>query len=283
MSVVELQTAPRGRRLSVLVVLGFAVIVAVLAMAVFGRLLAPQDPSAQTLLDARQLPSAEHLLGTDQLGRDVLSRLLSGAALTVLGPFLVATSAALVAVPLGLTAASRGGWIETVIMRGADLLLAIPSLLVIIVVVGLLGGSYWLAVAVLVVLIAPSGLRLVHAVATSQQSLPYLEAARTMGIGRRRIMFVHVLPNLAPTVVATFLLDFVSALVALSALAFLGVGAPPGSTDWGSMLSESLRLVDVNPWAAVGPATLLILASFSVTAVGDWLHAKLEGAPDAAR
>lgn len=283
MTVVDIQAQPRGGRLSVLVVLAFVVISAVLVMAVFGPLLAPADPRAQTLLDARLLPSADHLLGTDDLGRDVFSRLLSGTGLTMLGPLVVATCAALVAVPLGLLAAARGRWVETVVMRSADTLLAIPSMLVIIVVVGLLGGSYWLAIAVLVVLIVPSGLRLVHSVATGQQSLPYLEAARTMGTSRRRVMFVHVLPNLLPTIVATFLLDFVTALVSLSALAFLGVGAPPGSTDWGSMLSQSLRLVDVNPWAAVAPALLLILASFSVTTVGDWLHAKLEGAHHAGR
>ncbi len=283
MSMAEVQLQPRGGRLSVLIVFAFLVIAVVTVMAMLGRLLAPADPSAQTLLDARQRPSAGHLLGTDALGRDVFSRLLSGASLTVLGPFIVTVCAALIAVPLGLLAASRGRLVETVIMRLADTLLAIPSMLVIIVVVGLLGGSYWLAIGVLVVLIVPSGLRLIHSAATSQQNLPYLEAARTMGTSRRRLMFVHVLPNLLPTVVATFLLDFVTALVSLSALAFLGVGAPPGSADWGSMLSEGLRLVDVNLWAAVGPAVLLILASFSVTAVGDWAYARLEGDQHAAR
>lgn len=238
------------------------------------------DPDAQRLLDARQSPSGAHWLGTDELGRDVLARVIHGTGATILGPVVVAACAALIAVPLALLGASKGGIVESVIMRFSDTLLALPSILVIVVVVGLFSGGYWLAVGVLVLLIVPSGLRVVRSAALGQQSLPYLEAARLMGTGEWRIMFVHVLPNLLPTIVATFLLDFVTALVALSSLAFLGLGAPPGSADWGSMLSENLRLIDLNPWASLVPAILLILTAYAATTIGDWLYARLGGARD---
>lgn len=269
---------PRAvRQTSVLVAIAFGFTALIVLVCIAAPFLSILDPDAQRLLDARRGPSAEHWLGTDELGRDIFARVIHGAVATILGPFIVALCAGLIAVPLALLAASRGGIVESVIMRFADTLLALPAILIIIVVVGLFGGSYALAVVVLVVLIVPGGLRVIRSAAIGQQSLPYLEAARLMGTREWRVMFVHVLPNLVPTIVATFLLDFVTALVALSSLAFLGLGAPPGSADWGTMLSENLRIIDTNAWASLAPAILLILTAYSATTIGDWLYTRLGG------
>ncbi|GAA1713065.1 ABC transporter permease [Kribbella yunnanensis] len=267
---------PYRRRLSIVVPLAFLCVAALLVMATLGSLLAPQDPTAQDLLSAAAAPGAGHLLGTDSLGRDILSRVLVGARPALIGPLAVAAGAVILAVLLGLLAGFNGGWIETLIVRIGDLMYALPGLLVLIVVAGLFGGGYWVAVVLMIILVSPAGMRLVRSAVLTQRNLPYIEAAQTLGVNKTRLMLRHILPNVVPTVVAMFLLDFVGGLVALSTLSFLGVGSPPGSADWGLMLAENRPLLDQNPWAAIAPALLLIIAAFSVTILGDWLHARLE-------
>ncbi|MBK1787283.1 ABC transporter permease [Prauserella cavernicola] len=254
-----------------------AVLAAVIAVAaVAGRWLAPHDPGVQDLLNASTGPSATHWLGTDDFGRDVLSRVLDGAGSSLLGPVVAALGATLLGLLLGLMAGFLGGAFEAVIMRGVDLLYALPALLVLIVLVGMFGGGYWAAVGILIVLSTPGSTRIIRSAVLGQRTLPYVEAAHTVGLPRHRIMIVHVAPNVLPTVVATLLLDFVAALVALSALSFLGLGLPPGSTNWGRMLAENRTLLELNPWAAIAPALLIMIAAMSVTIIGDWLHGRLE-------
>lgn len=264
-----------------MVLLCFCLTFVLLSAAVIGGWLAPHDPSRQSLVNASSPPNGEFWLGTDGLGRDILSRVLVGARPALQGPAVVALGATTLALALGLLAGFRGGWIETIIMRGTDMLFAIPSLLVVIVAVGLFGGGYWLAVLMLILLSAPGGVRMIRSATLAQRNLPYIEAARTLGVPGRKLMFVHILPNIMPNVVATVLLDFVGGLVALSALSFLGLGSPPGASDWGLMLAENRSLLQQNPWAAITPAVLLIIAAFSVTVLGDWLHERLMERKDA--
>lgn len=254
-----------------------AVLAALVAvMAVAGRWLTPHDANRQDLLNASTGPSGAHWLGTDDLGRDVLSRVIDGAASSVAGPVVAALGATTLALVLGLLAGFRGGAAEAVIMRGVDFLYAMPALLVLIVLVGLFGGGYWAAVGILVVLAAPGGTRIIRSAVLAQRTQPYVEAALVTGLSQRRVMFAHVLPNVVPTVVATVLLDFTAVLVALSALSFLGIGLPPGSTNWGRMLAENRTLLELSPWAAVAPALLIVITALSATILGDWLHGRLE-------
>lgn len=254
--------------------LGFLLILATIALG--STWIAPQDPEAQSLLHSGQGPSSTYVLGTDSLGRDILSRVLEGTGTAVLGPLIVAVGTTFLAVVLGLVAGFKGGYAEATIMRVADAVYAFPSLLVIIVAAGLFGGGYWLAVGLLIVLLSPSGIRIVRSAVLTQRNLPYIEAAQLIGVPNGRVMRVHIFPNILPTVVAAGLLDFVAALVGLSALSFLGLGSPPGSMDWGRMLTENRILLDVNPWAAVVPAAMLIATSAAVTIVGDWLFDRLK-------
>ncbi|KAB2807829.1 ABC transporter permease [Pimelobacter simplex] len=271
-------TAPRvrGVRIGVVVPVSLAVVALVVLAAVLGVALVPQDPGQQHLLTGATGPSSAHWLGTDDLGRDIFARLVAGTRTAVLGPAVAALGTTLVGLVLGLLAGFRGGLVDEVIMRTTDFVYAVPALLVIIVVVGLFSGSYWVAVAVLVLLAAPGATRIVRAAVLAQRGLPYVEAARTLGLRDRRLMLVHITPNVLPTVVTSLLLEFSAALVALSALSFLGLGVPPGAADWGRMVAENRALLQLNAWSILAPALMLAITASAVTAIGDWLHERLE-------
>jgi ABC-type dipeptide/oligopeptide/nickel transport system permease subunit len=233
------------------------------------RWIAPHEPSAQSLVDSGQGPSGRHWLGTDQLGRDIFSRLLAGTRTGLAGPLVVAIGAGLIGTTLGLLTGYAGGIVDGVVMRAIDLMYAVPPLLVAIVVVGLFGGGYWLAVGVLIALSAPGDVRIVRAAVMAQRELPYVAAARTVGIGSIRIAVRHLLPNVTPTVVANVLLQFVVGLIALSGLAFLGLGVDAGSPDWGLMVAENRGILDLNPAAVIAPAACIGVLAIAVTIIGD--------------
>jgi peptide/nickel transport system permease protein len=270
-------TAPkaRGRRLSPGIALAFVFLGAVVFLAIFGYLVAPIDPHAQDLETGLVGPTHRYWLGTDDLGRDIFSRTLVGARTALLGPILIALGAMLIGNAFGLLAGYRGGRIDTLVMRTVDLMYALPALLVAIVVGGLLGGGYWTAVAILIVLFAPYDARLIRGATLEQRPLPYVEAARTLGLSDRRIMVRHVWPNLLPLVVANTFLNFAFALVTLAGLSFIGIGVDPGTPDWGRMLAESRTLLFDNPWAALAPGVMLVLTAVSMNLVGDWLYERL--------
>jgi peptide/nickel transport system permease protein len=270
-------TAPRARRRrpSAVVAVAAAVVLGVTVCAVCGGAIAPHDPAAQDLVSTLAHPSPAHWLGTDDLGRDVLSRTVAGARTAVLGPLFIALGAMLIGNIFGLLAGYHGGLVDAVIMRVADLVYALPALLVAIVVVGVLGGGYFRAVALLVFLYCPFDTRLVRAATLEQRSRPYVEAARTLGLRRRRIIFVHIWPNVLAVAVANATLAFAFALVSLSALSFLGIGAGPGTADWGRMLADSRTLLFDNPATALAPGIALVVTAASVNVIGDWLFEQL--------
>ncbi|WP_157253729.1 ABC transporter permease [Nonomuraea typhae] len=251
-------------RVILVAVLGLA---AVAALA--GTWLAPYDPSAQDLVLGAAGPSAAHWLGTDDLGRDVLSRVLAGAGSALMWPVLVTCCTTVLSTTLGLLAGYRRGWVDAIMMRTVDLAIALPGLLVLIVVVGVIGGGYGWAVLAMAVLFTPGDVRVIRSLTLTQRELAYAEAARTLGLRPSRIMFRHLLPNLAPTVVANALLSFVAALVALAGLSFLGIGLPAGTPDWGLMIEENRGLLDLNPWASIAPAALITVVACAATLLGD--------------
>jgi peptide/nickel transport system permease protein len=263
------------RGLSPLVVLALLIVLAAIAAAIAGPQLAPRSSTGQDLLTGISGPSGDHWLGTDDLGRDIFSRTVVGARTAVLGPLLVALGALLLGNLLGLVAGYRGGTVDTFVARYADLVYALPALLVAIVVVGVIGGGYFTAVALLVILYSPVDTRLIRSATLVQRSLPYVEAAKVTGVPSRRIMFAHIWPNVLPLAVANAFLTFAFSIVSLSALSFLGLGVGPGTADWGRMLSESRTLLFDNPWAALGPGIALVLMAASVNVVGDWLFERL--------
>ncbi|MEU9886081.1 ABC transporter permease [Sphaerisporangium sp. NPDC051011] len=263
------------RRVRGSVTISFLIMAMVAVTAVFGELIAPQDPSAQDLSLVLAQPSGAHWLGTDELGRDVFSRMIVGSQAVFLGPLIVAGGAMLIGNILGLLAGYRGGIIDAFIMRLADLLMAVPGLLIIIVVAGTIGGGYWVAVGLLTLLLMPFDARVVRGATLEQVPRPYVEAARTLGVSNRRIIFLHIWPNISAVVVANTCLAYSGALVGLASLSFLGVGATPGSPDWGQMLSDGQNSLFLNPVASLAPGAAIVLVAAAVNIIGDWGYDRL--------
>jgi peptide/nickel transport system permease protein len=265
----------RTRRIPVLTALALAVVIVVVVALLFGSLVAPHDPDALDLVLGASGRNGEHWLGTDDLGRDVLSRMIVGTRAALVGPFVVAFLTLCVGAPLGLAAGYFGGRVDGVISRVADLIWALPALLVAIVVLGVVDGGYWLAVVVIAVLSVPHMIRLTRSATLVQARLPYVDAVRTLGLSAPRIMARHVFPNVSATILATSLLDFVGALIVFSSLAFLGIGVQPGSADWGTMLAAGRELLFVNPWLLLGPGIAIAVTAASVTLLGDWVYERM--------
>ncbi|HEU5211285.1 MAG TPA: ABC transporter permease [Gaiellaceae bacterium] len=268
-------TRARRRRISIPVVLAGIVLLVGLVCAVFGPWIAPHDPNEQDLFASLAGPSRNHLLGTDELGRDILSRTIIGARTAILGPALIAFGAMLIGNFFGVLAGYRGGTSDTVISRLVDFVYALPALLIAIVVVGVLGGGYWLAVGLLLVLFSPVDTRIVRAATLEQRNRPYVEAARLLGLSDRRIMARHVWPNVLPIALANAFLTFAFAIVSLASLSFLGLGVGPGTADWGRMLSDSRNLLLDVPEAALAPGIAIVLVAVSVNILGDFLSENL--------
>jgi peptide/nickel transport system permease protein len=268
----------RGGRARVrggLTILCFAVISAVAVMAALGSAIAPEDAGAQDLALGATAPSGAHWFGTDELGRDVLSRVIVGAQAAFVGPLVVALGSMLIGNVLGLIAGYRGGRTDSLIMRWVDLMFALPGLLVAIVLIGAIDGGYWMAVLVLMLLSAPVDTRVIRGAVLEQMPRPYIEAARTLGVPGRRIMLLHLWPNVSAIAVANTCLMFAVSLVALSGLSFLGFGGAPGDPEWGLMLAENRTQLFTNPAAAIAPGAMIIVTATCMNLIGDWLFERI--------
>ncbi|MFT4281607.1 ABC transporter permease [Microbacterium sp.] len=272
---IELLSTPTRRRApwAIVVVVAFLVVVAI-TVAV-GGLLYP-DAMRQDIL-ASLLPAGSdgHLLGTDELGRDVWAMTVAGAASSIVGPVCVALGSMLFGIVLGTLAGYERGWLDFLIGRWTDLLLALPVLLAAIVVSGVLGGGYGVTVALLIVLFSPSDIRIVRAGVLEQTARPYIEAAQMLSLSRWRVMFRHILPNVSTLIITNVMLNTAFALVAFSSLSFLGVGVAPGTADWGRQLTDNRAIMFDNPAAVILPAVLIILVACAVNVFGDWLGERL--------
>jgi peptide/nickel transport system permease protein len=217
-----------------------------------------------------------HPFGTDDLGRDILAMTIAGARSAVLGPVVIALGSTTLGVVLGSLAGWAGGFLDAVVGRWTDLVLALPGILLAIVVAGLVDGGYWVTVALLVVLFSPTDVRLVRAAVAAERVKPYIEAPRVLGLPAGRIVARHVLPNVLPVVLANLFLNTAYALVSMSSLSFLGLGVSPAAADWGRQLSDARNLLFSNPAAAIVPGVLIIAVSTAVNLLGDHLAGRAE-------
>jgi peptide/nickel transport system permease protein len=249
----------------------------VLVLTLFGDVLMPYSPAAQDLYNISAPANAAHLLGTDDLGRDVLSRLIAGARTAIIGPLVVAVTGFIGSSLIGIYAGYSGGNADNIIMRVVDFVIAMPSLLIAIVLVSILGGGYWLAIGVLSLLNLPGDIRIVRGAALKERNLAYIEAARAIGVPKWRIMYFHILPNILALQASNFAINIAGSLVALAGLSFLGLGSELGTPEWGSMLAEGQALLFSNPAAALVPAVAIILLALSVNLVGDWAYDRYSG------
>ncbi|MFJ8014992.1 ABC transporter permease [Streptomyces sp. NPDC096339] len=254
----------------------FAVSVAVLAVlvlvAVFAPVIAPYDPEAVDLSASLAGTTADHLLGTDQSGRDILSRLLHGARTGLLGPLLVVGVSTLLGMLLGVVAAWRGGWADAVLSRSMDLVFAIPGLMLAILLVAVAGPGMTAPVIAMSVAYTPYVGRLVRGIARQEKERPYIEAYVVQGWSGWTVCVRHLLPNIAPTVFAQSAMNFGYALMDLAALSFLGFGVQPPTADWGAMINEGQGAVLQGAMLpALAPSACIVLAVVAFGIVGEGL------------
>lgn len=268
----EAHATPTPRRqLPPLSVLIAAVVVAVVVVWVcFAGLIVPNSMAQNLTLGATGAWTPGHVFGTDDLGRDVLAMAIAGARSALVGPLVIAIGSAVVGIVLGSLAGYAGGWIDAVVSRWTDLVLALPGILLAIVVAGVVDGGYWATVALLIVLFSPSDIRIVRAAVLQERHKPYVEAPTVLGISRPRIVVRHILPNIRAVVLANLFLNIAYALVSMSSLSYLGLGVSPAQADWGRQLSDARNLLFTNGAAAIVPGVLIIATAGAINLLGDW-------------
>ncbi|MFE5714320.1 ABC transporter permease [Streptomyces sp. NPDC056501] len=249
-----------------------AVLLALVLVALLAPVLAPYDPEAVDLTASLVGTSGDHLLGTDQSGRDVLSRLLYGARTGLLGPLLVVAVSTLLGTLLGVVAAWRGGWADTILSRSMDMVFAIPGLLLAILLVTVLGTGMTAPVIAMAVAYTPYVGRLVRGIARQEKARPYIESYRVQGWSGWTVCLRHLLPNIAPTVFAQSAMNFGYALMDLAALSYLGFGVQPPTADWGAMINEGQSAVQQGAMLpALAPSACIVLAVVAFGIVGEGL------------
>ncbi|UGA45333.1 ABC transporter permease [Bradyrhizobium quebecense] len=257
-------------------VLGLAVIALFVLLAVFAPLIVPYDPIATSWSLVRKAPSMQHWFGTDELGRDVLVRVVFGARASLLAGVISVSIALAIGVPLGLLAGYRGGFIDALISRITDAMLACPFLILAIALAAFLGPSLGNAMIAIGVSATPIFIRLTRGQVMSVKVEDYVEAARAMGNPRWRIALVHILPNILPALLVQATLSIAAAIIAEAALSFLGLGQQPPAPSWGSMLNAAQRFLTSAPWMAVWPGLAIFLVVLSFNLVGDGLRDALD-------
>ena len=265
------RSARRFRRQRVpLVALIFLVIVA--AAAVLAPLIAPHDPDANNLRNAMAGPSGEHWLGTDDLGRDVFSRLLFAARISLLAAVQAVGVGILLGVLPGVVAGYFRGWVDHVVMRVTDVLLAFPPIILAIAIVGVLGASLTNAMLAIGVIFAPRFARLMRASVMQVREETYVEASRSIGTPTWTILRKRVVPNSISPLIVQLSLASGTAMIAEATLSFLGLGVQPPDASWGSMVGRSVRHIDRAPMLIVLPGLAIALTVLALNLVGDGLR-----------
>lgn len=259
-----------------LAVAGAAVLLIFIVLALVAPYISPHDPAAVDLLNVNAPPSRAHPLGTDPIGRDILSRLLYGARISLLVGFTVAAGAVTVGSLVGAVAGYFGGWTDTVLMRLVDVMLSYPSLFLNILVLVLFGGDFKYLVLILILNNWMGVARLVRASFLQLREMPYVEAARAIGVPTWRIMLRHLLPGASAPIIVYGTLMVGAAILVESALSFLGLGVQPPQTSWGQMLFRAQEYMLTNPWLAVYPGLCIFLTVLAVNFVGDGIRDALD-------
>lgn len=268
--------ASRPRRVNWTGLAGTVIIAAFVLAALLAPVLAPFDPNAQDLLGRRRPPSESHLLGTDELGRDILSRVLYGARVSLVVGVGAVGAGMVVGVPLGLIAGYRGGGYDMTIMRLVDLLLSFPHILLAILVVAVLGPSLWNVVAAVGLWNIPIFARIARSSTMRIREFAYVESAVAVGASMARVMSRHVFPNALGPLIVTATLSVGAAILTESGLSFLGLGVQPPTPSWGMMLSTGKAYLRGAYHIATFPGMAIMLAVLGFNFLGDWLRDALD-------
>lgn len=257
-------------------VIGIFLVVILVLAAVFASALAPKDPNFVDVLHRFESPSKHNLLGTDHLGRDVFSRVLFGARLSIGSALVAGLSTAFVGLVLGMVAGYFGGWIDTLISRIVDILLSFPLLLLALVITGVLGPGLRNIIISLVIASFAQYTRILRGAVLGERNKAYVEAARAGGASHLRVLFRHILPNVVAPVIVWTTLDTGVMLLAVSSLSFLGLGVHPPTAEWGSMLSEGRQYLDHAPQMMFFPGAAIFLTVLGLNLLGDGLRDALD-------
>ncbi|MCZ4093894.1 ABC transporter permease [Sinorhizobium psoraleae] len=258
-----------------------AIIVVFVLVALLAPWLASYDPLAQSIIKINRLPSQDNWLGTDQFGRDVLSRLIYGSRNSLLFGFISPVLAALFGTMLGVIAGFFGGIADRLISRLIDLLLAFPELLLAILIAAVLGGGFWNIIAVITVAFIPGFARVARAQTLSIKQEPYVEAAIAVGVRTPVIIIRHVIPNIMAPIVALMTLWVASAIRIEASLSFLGIGTRAPNPSWGNIIRDGLNSLFGSPWPIIGAGIAITLVVLSFNLVGDAIRDALD--PSTAR
>ncbi|MDP2818667.1 MAG: ABC transporter permease [Polaromonas sp.] len=256
--------------------LGLVIVVFFIAIALFAPSIAPQDPLETSWSAVRKAPSAQYLFGTDEIGRDVLSRVIWGARASLMAGLVSVCIAMALGVPIGLLAGYVGGWTDSLISRFTDAMLAVPFLILAIVLAAFLGPSLTNAMIAIGVSATPIFIRLTRGQVLSVKVEDYVEAARAVGNPHWRIALRHILPNILPPLIVQATLAIAAAIIAEASLSFLGLGQQPPTPSWGSMLNTAKNYVDNSPWMAIWPGASIFLLVLSFNLLGDGLRDALD-------
>ncbi len=261
---------------------GLIVIALIFFMAIFANFVAPHSPSDQ-YRDALLLPPAwleggnwSFVLGTDDVGRDILSRLIYGSRLSIAVGIVAVTASLVMGILLGLVAGYFKGLIDTAIMRIVDIMLAMPSLLLAIAIVAILGPSIVNAALAISIVSLPHYVRLTRAATMAEMSRDYVTSSRVIGASPLRLMFVCILPNCLAPLIVQATLGFSSAILDMAALGFLGLGAQPPTPEWGSMLANALQFVQRAWWVVTFPGLIILITVLAFNLMGDGLRDALD-------
>ncbi|WP_441479973.1 ABC transporter permease [Bosea sp. 2KB_26] len=263
-----------SKRKSALV--GLAVVLLMVFVAIFAPLLAPYDPAAQSWTAVRKAPSAAHWFGTDEAGRDMLSRIIWGARASLLAGLTSVGIAMAIGVPLGLAAGFLGGLVDGLISRFTDAMLACPFLILAIALAAFLGPSLTNAMLAIGITAMPLFIRLTRGQVLSIKAEDYVEAASAVGNPQWRIAVRHILPNILPQLMVQATLTIAAAIIAEASMSFLGLGLQPPAPSWGSMLNSAQRFLSNAPWMALWPGIAIFATVLSFNLLGDGLRDALD-------
>ena len=257
-------------------VISLVFILFLMVIAIIAPYIIPYDVSASDYNSLLQGPSAAHIWGTDELGRDVFSRLMAGSRLSLSSALIATTIGTVVGVVLGLLAGFYGGILDSIIMRSCDVLFAFPDILLAIAVVAIIGPGIINVMIAVAVFTVPSFARIIRSATLSVKSSLYVEVARSIGCKRGRILFVHVFPGTIQSMIVNFTMRIGTAILAASSLSFLGFGANVTEPDWGAMLSSGRNYLNTAPHMVLFPGMLIFLTVLAFNMLGDGLRDTLD-------
>jgi ABC-type dipeptide/oligopeptide/nickel transport system permease subunit len=261
--------AMRGLGRNRAAVVSFAVVLIFTLLAVLSPVITPYDPNVGNVVDSLLSPSGAHWLGTDDLGRDVFSRVIDASKIAMTVSLLSVGIALVIGLVLGVIAGYTGGPVDGVINRSQDVLFAFPELLLAIIIVAVMGPSLLNASFAISLLYIPRFVRLSRSATLQIKTSEFLDAARLAGVRPFRILWTHVVPNVFPSVIVLAALSMSTAQLAYASLAFLGLGVSPPQADWGGMLSTGRNFITVAPWMVLGPSVAVVALVLAFNVLGD--------------